>query len=182
MLPSSVAKFNQLQFQPHPPAVGQRGSFHPSHQDSSRASSQLPTASPQFRVPSSGVRWTPSEPRNRTPRHENLIANGIIRTQPKSLKTKNRNFSNREKLRDFQIAVKLAACFPGPASIVSFSVPLYLFTPSRAEGCGKSGCEWPRGAARVRIDMRLLLLKLLLGDTSGLQDRACSLFYLAGPK
>jgi len=42
--------------------------------------------------------------------------------------------------------------------------------------------QWPRRTARVRIVSRLLLLKLLLGDISGLQDRACSLFYLAGPK
>ena len=42
--------------------------------------------------------------------------------------------------------------------------------------------EWPSRTERVRMDARLLLLKLLLGDTSGLQDRACSLFYLAGPK
>ena len=42
--------------------------------------------------------------------------------------------------------------------------------------------EWPRHSERVRIGTRLLLLKLLSGDLSGLRGRACSLFYLAGPK
>jgi hypothetical protein len=42
--------------------------------------------------------------------------------------------------------------------------------------------QWLRRPERARIALRLLLLKLLLGDTSGLQDRACSLFHLAAPK
>jgi hypothetical protein len=42
--------------------------------------------------------------------------------------------------------------------------------------------EWPRRIERVRMDTRLLLLKFLLGEPSVLQDRACSLFYLAGTK
>ena len=42
--------------------------------------------------------------------------------------------------------------------------------------------QWPRRATHVRIHTRLLLLKILLGDMPGLQDRACSLFSLAGPK
>ena len=42
--------------------------------------------------------------------------------------------------------------------------------------------EWPRRSERDRMSPRLLLLKFLPGDTSGLQDRACSLFYLAGTK
>ena len=170
MLSFLVAKFNQLQFHPDPPAVGQRGSFHPSRQDSSRASSQLPAASPQFRVPSSRVRWTPSESRNRTPNPQILIANGIIRTQPKSLKTKNRNFSNREKSRAYQSIPRLAACF------------LLTNFQCLCASVADSDRQWPRRTAHVRIGMRLLLLKILLGNTSGLQDRACSLFYLAGPK
>jgi hypothetical protein len=42
--------------------------------------------------------------------------------------------------------------------------------------------EWPGRTERARIAMRLLLLKFLPGDPSGLQDRACSPFHLAGTK
>ena len=68
----------------------------------------------------------------------------------------------------------------GPESVVAN--PNFRLTIHGFSNGGQSCREWLERVTRVRISMRLLLLKILLGDTSGLQDRACSLFSLAAPK
>ena len=91
MLPSSVAKFEQLRFHANPLSSG--------HQTPPRTSRQtLPLSTLQYRA-----------------LVEILIANLNIRIQRKWLKTNHRNFSNREKIRGYQITTEFVAGFSEPA-------------------------------------------------------------------
>jgi len=236
--PSFVANFNRPHFHPDPLPGGHRPLSGNSAQESPSLSFQLAPTSLNLRA-SSIARWARSAFRDRAPILEILIANPNIRTASESLKTNNRNFSNREKFRGFQAVAELAAYSFEPASSIpvlqlrtsslQFQAPslrkakkrliatvanskihltrrnkrlknfltatetalLQVANPPvrrqallavELRGVEKSLREWPWRTAHVRMGTRLLLLKLLLGDTSGLQDRACSPFYLAGPK
>jgi len=82
-----------------------------------------------------------------------------------------------KRLSNFLIATK-TALLPVANSLCRCRALL----PVEPRGVANSAREWPGRTTRVRMGTRLLLLKFFLGDTPGLQDRACSLFYLAGPK
>jgi hypothetical protein len=86
--------------------------------------------------------------------------------------------TRRNKLfYDFLIATKTA-----PPQVANSLRRCHALLRAGPRGVDNTAREWPCRTDRAKMGTRLLLLKILLGDTSGLQDRACSLFYLARPK
>ncbi len=170
MLPFSVAKFNQFLIHRRPPPVRRGTSRRTLSQD----------------LLSSG--GSPLQPPNPQLLHcdSQQAKEKLIATLPNSkieLTRRNKSFNN------FLIATKTAVH------------PLHNYLHPRGESArgrgsritihdsrvttsliaANSPSEWPGRTDRAKMDTRLLLLKTH-GDTSGLQDSACSLFYLAGPK